>query len=102
LRFIELLPHNKVSGAILPQNEAELNKTLLFQTGRFKIDAANCQLSESAEKILNFVLNLGVKIFNNSSSALIHGGEKLGWTVRFLLESLQHVLKMYTWSLSEN
>jgi hypothetical protein len=33
---------------------------------------------------------------------LIHGGEKLGWTIGLLLESLQHILKMYTWSMSEN
>jgi hypothetical protein len=28
--------------------------------------------------------------------------EKLGFTIRIAMESLQHVLKMYTWSLSEN
>src|SRR6202789_2412437 len=32
----------------------------------------------------------------------MHGGEKLGWNIRILLECFQHVLKMYTWSLSEN
>ena len=68
----------------------------------FKIDAANCQLSDSVKMIINFVLNLVVKSSNKLSSALIHGGKELGWTVRILLESLQHVLKMYTWSLSEN
>jgi hypothetical protein len=48
------------------------------------------------------MLNLEVKSFNLVTSILIHGGEKLGWTIRILLESLQHVLKMYTWSSSEN
>jgi hypothetical protein len=33
---------------------------------------------------------------------VIHAGEKLAWTIRILLECLQHVLKMYVWSLSEN
>jgi hypothetical protein len=28
--------------------------------------------------------------------------EKLGWVIRISMESLQHVLKMYAWSLSEN
>jgi len=36
------------------------------------------------------------------SSAVIHSGEKLAWTIRILLECLQHILKMYAWSLSEN
>jgi len=84
----------------MPQNKAE--KTILLQTGVFKFDVANCQLSDSVKTIISFVLNLGVKSSNNLSSALIHGGENLGWTVIILLESLQHVLKMYTWSLSEN
>ena len=48
------------------------------------------------------MLNLGVKSFDLATSILIHGGEKLGWAIRIFLESLQHVLKMYTWSLSEN
>jgi len=26
----------------------------------------------------------------------------LAWTIRILLECLQHILKMYAWSLSEN
>ena len=107
-----ILPHNEVSKTTLPQNEvykitlpqnkAKLNKTVLPQTGVFKIDAVNCQISDSVKMIMNFLLNLQVKSFNNLSSALIHSGEILVWTVRILLESLQHVLKMYTWSLFEN
>ena len=36
------------------------------------------------------------------TSAVTHGAEKLAWTIRILLECLQHILKMYAWSLSEN
>ena len=42
------------------------------------------------------------KSSNNLSSALLHSGEKLVWSVRILLESLQYVLKMYIQYLSEN
>jgi hypothetical protein len=45
------------------------------------------------------LFDLGVK---GLTSTLIHGGEKSCWAVRIALECLQHVLKMYTWSLSEN
>jgi hypothetical protein len=48
------------------------------------------------------VLNLGHKGSKHLISILIHGREKLCWTIRILLESCQHILKMYTWSLSEN
>src|ERR1700691_6070802 len=79
-----------VLAPVLPQNEV------------FKIVAVNCQLSNRVKTIINFVFNLGVKSFKILTSTLMHGGEKLAWTIRILLESLQHVLKMYTWSLSEN
>jgi hypothetical protein len=46
--------------------------------------------------LINFVLNLGDRSFNVLASTLIHGGEKLGWTIRILLGSLQHVLKIPT------
>ena len=36
------------------------------------------------------------------TSALTHGGGKLGWAIRIVLGCLQHVLRMYTWSLSES
>jgi hypothetical protein len=93
---------NEVGRIILPQNEAEWNNTVLSQSGMFKTDVVNCHLSDRVKIIRNFVLNLGVKSFNILTSTLIHGGVKLCWTMRILLESLQHVLKMYTWSLSEN
>ena len=93
---------NEVGRIILLQNEAEWNKTVLPQSGMFKTDVVHCHLSDRVKIIRNFVLNLGVKSFNILTSTLIHGGKKLCWTMRILLESLQHVLKMYTWSLSEN
>src|ERR1700683_3602073 len=104
------LPQNEVYRFVLPQNgffkidlpQVEVNRAFLFQSVVFKIDAVNCQLSDRVKTIINFTLNLGVKSFDLATSILIHGGEKLAWTIRILLESLQHVLKMYTWSLSEN
>src|SRR6202051_4560379 len=95
-------PQNKADKIVLPQNDTWLHKTVLFKIVSFKIDAANCQLFQGMKKIIGFVLNLQVKCFNNLRSVLIDWGEKLGWTMRILLESLQHVLKMYIWSLSEN
>jgi hypothetical protein len=108
--FAPVLPQNDVYRFVLPQNgvfkidlpQVEVNRTALFQSVMFKIDAVNCQLSDRVKTIINFTLNLGVKSFDLATSILIHGGEKLAWTIRILLESLQHVLKMYTWSLSEN
>src|ERR1700691_4948717 len=105
-----VLPQNEVYRFVLPQNgvfkidlpQVEVNRTVLFQSVMFKIDAVNCQLSDRVKTIINFTLNLGVKSFDLATSILIHGGEKLAWTIRILLESLQHVLKMYTWSFSEN
>src|SRR6202167_152475 len=100
--FKTTLPQNEVYKIALPQNKVKLNKTVLSQTRMFKIDAANCQSSDRVKTIIKSLLNFRVKNFNILTSALIHGGEKLCWTMRILLESFQHVLKMYTWSLSEN
>ena len=79
-----------------------MNRTVLSQTVVCKIDAVTCQLSDRVKTIINLGLNHGVKSFNLLTSTLIYGGEKLGLTIRIFLESLWHVLKMYTWSLSEN
>src|ERR1700734_3867368 len=95
-----VLPQNEVYRSVLPQTE--VYKTVLPQNGVFKIVAVNCQLSNRVKTTINFVFNLGDKSFKILTSTLTHGGEKLVWTIRILLESLQHVLKMYTWSLSEN
>jgi hypothetical protein len=51
---------------------------------------------------VNSLLNIGAKIMKFSTLAVKNSRGKLAWTIRILLESLQHVLKMYTWSLSEN
>src|SRR6202167_6164669 len=95
-----VLPQNEVYRIVLPQNE--VFKSVLPQNGVFKIVAVNCQLSNRVKTIINFVFNLGVKSFKILTSTLMHGGEKLAWTIRILLESLQHGLSIYTWSLSEN
>jgi hypothetical protein len=108
------LPQNEVSKIVLPHNKAltlseVLNLTLsgvfnffLPPNGVFKIVTANCQLFNNVKTTVKTVLNLGLKGSKHLISTLIHGGEKLCWTIRILLESFQHVLKMYTWSLSEN
>ena len=93
-------PHYEVYKIALPQNE--VFETVLPQLGGFEIATVNCQLFNRVKNILNYVLNLGVKDIKHLTSALTHGGGKLGWAIRILLECLQHVLKMYTWSLSEN
>src|SRR6202035_5020154 len=58
----------------------------------------SCHWSDCVKNIINSPLNIGVKIFRK----LAHGGEKLGWSIRILLECFQHILEMYTWSSSEN
>src|ERR1700727_3933414 len=50
----------------------------------------------------NSVLDFGVKSFKFFISTLMYDAEKFAWSIRILLESLQHVLQMCTWSLSEN
>ena len=84
---------------VLPQNEV-YKFLVLPQNVVFDIVTINCQLANKLKAILNFVLNFQVKSFKFLTSTLIHVGRKLGWTIRFLLESLQHVLKIYTWSMS--
>jgi len=107
-------PQNEVYKTILPQNKAltsseMLNKTLngafnyfLPPNEVFKIITADCQLFNNMKTTIKIVLNLGVKGSKYLISTLIHGEEKLSWTIRILLECFRHVLKMYTWSLSEN
>jgi hypothetical protein len=110
MRFIELpclnevyritLPQNEVFKIALPQNE--VYKTVLPQNGVFKIITVNCQFFDRVAAMIDFVQSLRLKDFKFLTSTLIHGGENVGWTIRVLLESLQHVLKMYTWASSEN
>jgi len=96
-----VLPQNEVYKTTPPQNEVfrshiEMNITVLSQN---QIVNVNCQL---VDKMKNSVLNFGVKSFRFLISTLMYDAEKFAWSIRILLESLQHVLQMYTWSLSEN
>ena len=94
------LPQYEVDRIALPQNE--VFKTVLPQIGGFEIVPVNYQLFNKVKNIISYVLNLGVKGIKHLTSALTHGGGKLGRAIRIMLECLQHVLKLYTWSLSEN
>src|ERR1700677_3887880 len=98
--FENFIPQNEVLKFVLSQTE--VNRTVLPQNDVFKFVAVNCQSFNGVKIIIKFVLNFGVEKFKNLTLALIHGPEKLAWSTIILLESLQHVLKMYTWSLSEN
>jgi hypothetical protein len=105
-----ILPQNEVFRTVLLQNEAfeivlpqnEVNISVLPQGGIFRVVIVNCQLLNEVKAIIDFVLNLGVKSIKIFTSTLVNGVEKMGWTIRILFKSLQHVLKMYAWSLSEN
>jgi hypothetical protein len=94
-----VLPQSEVFGSVLPQNEV-----LNTPGGVFKIVTVtiNRQLSNNMKTIIKFMLNFSVENFKILTSTLIHGAEKFAWSTRLLLESLQHVLKIYTWSFSEN
>ena len=101
------LPQNEVYKIALPQNEVykiapPQIEVVLTPSGVFNNVIVNCQLFNGVKNTVGSLLNLGDKSFKFLTSTLIHGGKKLVWTIRILLESLQHVLKMYTWSLSEN
>ena len=105
-----ILPQNEVFRTVLLQNEAfeivlpqnEVNTSVLLQGGIFRVVIVNWQLSNEVKAVIDFVLNLRVKSIKILTSTLVNGVKKMGWTIRILLESLQHVLKMYAWSLSEN
>jgi hypothetical protein len=122
LPVIPLSLHNtSISGSLapvlpaLPQNHIiqplkRVYNIIQLQNGVFKIvmpqngvsEFVLCQLFHNVETNLDVLLNLGVKSFTFLTSTLSHHGEKSAWAIRILLECLQHVLKMYTWSLSEN
>src|SRR6202167_3667448 len=95
-----ILPQNEVFRTVLLQNE--VNISVLLQGGIFSVVIVNRQLSNAVKAVIDFVLNLRVKSIKILTSTLVNGVKKMGWTIRNLLESLQHVLKMYAWSLSEN
>jgi len=95
-----VLPQSEVFGSqnmTLPQNE--VNISVLLWGGIFRVVIVNWQLSNEVKAVIDFVV---VKSIKNLTSTLVNGVEKLGWTIIILLESLQLVLKMYAWSLSEN
>ena len=102
-----ILPQNEVFRTVLLQNEAfaivlpqnEVNISVLLQGGIFRVVIVSWQLFSEVKAIIDFV---GVNSIKNLTSTLVNGVEKMGWTIRILLESLRHVLKMYAWSLSEN
>jgi hypothetical protein len=52
--------------------------------------------------MIKFVLKFDGETFKILTSTAIHGAEKLAWIIRIPLESLQHIFKMYTWSVSGN
>jgi len=88
-----VLPWHEVFRTVQLQSEVDIS--VLPQNGVFNVVIVNCQLANKVKVIINFVLNFEVKSCKFLTSTLIHGGEKLGWTIRLLLGSLQHVLKMY-------
>src|SRR3984885_4142699 len=99
-----ILPQSWVFGSVLPQNmilpqievfeivlsQNEVNISVLLQGGIFGVVIGSWQLSNKAEAVIDFVR---VKSIKNLTSTLVNGVEKMGWTIRILLESLQHVLK---------
>jgi hypothetical protein len=99
-----------VFGSVLPQNEVFRSvlqngvfKFVLPQNGVFNnVIAGNCPLSIRVKITVDSLLNIGDKILKFLTSNVMHNAEKLAWTIRILLECLQHVLQMYAWSLSEN
>ena len=95
-----VLPQNEVYVTAPPQNEAF--KFVLPPHGVFSVVNVNCQLSNGSKTVKHYVLLVAVQRSKILISTLIHGAENLAWSIRNLLESLQHIMKMYAWSLSEN
>src|ERR1700733_1476964 len=97
--FLSTLPLNEVYMSTLPLNK--VFKSTLPQNGGFNIFAVNCRFSGIVETVMYFLSNI-VKGLQNLSSTVVCGGEKFGWSIRIILECLQHVFEMYAWSLSES
>ena len=102
------LPQNEVFRIVEPQHEVFVpllpqNGVLILSHNEvLKSVPANCQLLCNLKIIVDFVLDVQVKGFRLWTWILLHGTEKLGFTIRIVMESLQCVLEMYTWSPSEN
>ena len=88
--FKFVLPQNQVFEVV--PSQTEINKTVLPQNEMFN----------RVINTVNSLLNIAVKIMEFFISTVVHGAEKLAWTIQILLEGLQHVLKMYAWSSLEN
>jgi hypothetical protein len=67
----------------------------------FNIFAVNCQFSGTMKTVTYFSSNI-VESFQKLTSTVVCGGEKIGWSIRIILECLRHVFEMYAWSLSES
>ena len=81
--FVSFLPQHKMFVVVLPQNEV------------LKYVPANCQLPCNLKNILDFVLDVQVKGFKIWTWVLLNSMEKLGFSIKIVMESLQHVFKMY-------
>jgi hypothetical protein len=97
--YMSTLPSNEVYMSTLPLNE--VFKSALPQNEVFNIFAVNCQFSGTMKTVTYFLSHI-VKNFQKLTSTVVCGGEKIGWSIRIILECLQHVFKMYAWSLSES
>jgi hypothetical protein len=102
-----VLPQNGVFEIVLPQNE--VFESVLAPSGVFEFVLPQNEVCKivipifnKVKRISKLLLNLGVKGFNKLIINLLNSGEKLCWAIRSFLESLQQVLKIYSWSLSEN
>src|ERR1700676_3898662 len=87
--YMSILPSNEVFMSTLPQNEV------------FNIFAVSCQFSGTMKTVTYFLSNI-VKSIQKLTLTVVCGGEKIGWSIRIILECHQHVFKMYAWSISES
>src|SRR5882762_1306894 len=85
-----VLPWNEVyRNIVLPQSEMfgsqnEVYISVLLQVGIFIVVIVSWQLFSEVKAIIDFV---GVNSIKNLTSTLVNGVEKMGWTIRILLES---------------
>ena len=94
-----ILPQYEVFMSTLPLNE--VFKSALPQIEVFNICPVNCQFFGPVKTVMYSLSNI-VKSFQNLTSTVLCSGEKIGWSIRIILESFQQVFKMYAWSLSES
>jgi len=88
--FKFVLPQSGVFEIILSQ----INKTaFMSQNKMFNNVTVNCQLSNRVKNTVNFLLNNADKTMEFFILTVIHGAEKLAWTIQILLECLQHIFE---------